>query len=218
MLGEVGLRAGVGGRQAGLRVAGEDGAAVAAGAGVDEQDDVVDVQHGLLAVRVGGLPCAGADFLNDLDLCEVVSGADGPERGVPFGARAGAVAGWCGGGGGVGVAQPDFAVGLGPPGAFEAAQFLGDFAALVAVDLRGGERGLVPGHAAADVAADQGRVDPSVRDKDGADGEFGSGMEIRLGDGADDSGERPRGGLELGDGERVDVGFIGHDVYRVAER
>jgi hypothetical protein len=138
------------------------------------------------------------DFLDGLQLAEVVAAADAAKRGIK------------GSGGKAGIGQD--AAGVAIPPLIERVQSVGQ---LVEPQLARCDIKLKQPHAAADVGADQLRVN-AIRQNGAADGAIFAWMEIRHGRDRPDAGQ-PGDLLELKRGVTLDPGFgRGEDVDRRA--
>ena len=138
------------------------------------------------------------DFLDGLEFAEMVAAADAAERGIK------------GGGGKTGVGQDAVRVAI--PRLIERVQPLGQ---LVEPQLARSDIELKQAHAAADVGADQLRVN-AISQNGAADGTIFAGMEIRHGRDRADAGQSGDL-LELKRGVTLDPGFgRGEDVDRRA--
>jgi hypothetical protein len=78
--------------------------------------------------------------------------------------------------------------------AFQSSQAVRNFAPLIAIDLRSFDIDSVPCHTATNIRSNQRGMNPSLRHKNGAYREFGTGMEVRLAAGVNYARECTGGG------------------------
>lgn len=110
------------------------------------------------------------------------------------------------------ILQPPLPLLLRPPRPLQPPQLLSDLPPLISLYLLPRQLRLIPCHPTPNVAANQRRMNPALRHEDGADGELGSRMQVRLPDCVDDARKRVRSGLQLGEGDFVHCSFGGEHV------